>query len=149
VATRPEQIKAWKGARIDRIQGRKSLIDLERDFAAKAQTAGIVEAYLAHADNDIQIYRDNVLPRAGKEAWLKELSMDAGKWAWDPLDGTASSSGDLGYVYGLCSLTGREGGTENAPRQSMSYLRIWRRSSGGRWSIVLDLAVFIPPEKPQ
>ena len=145
VATRPDQVKTWRGAKVDRIQGRTALIDLERNFAAKALTAGIVEAYLAYADNDIRIYRDNVLPTTGKEALLKELSMAAGKWTWDPLDGAASSIADLGYVYGICDMTG--GATGDAPPESSSYLRIWRRTSGGQWRIVLDLAVPIPAEK--
>lgn len=139
VATRPDNVRIWRGPKVDRIQGRKILIDLERDFAAKAQAAGIVEAYLAHADNDIRIYRDNALPTAGKKAWLKQASMATGKWNWDPLDGTASSNADIGYVYGIEKMTGPEGG--NAAPESSSYLRIWRRTSGGKWRIALDLVV--------
>jgi ketosteroid isomerase-like protein len=145
VATRPDKVKTWTGGKVDRIQGRKTLIDLERGFAALALSAGLVEAYLAYADSDIRVYRDNVLPMTGKEALLKEASKAAGKWTWDPLDGAASSVADLGYVYGICDLTGA--GAGNAPAESSSYLRIWRRSSGGQWRIVLDLAVPIPAEK--
>ena len=145
VATRPDKAKTWKGAKVDRIQGRTALIDLEREFAAKALDAGIVEAYLAYADNDIRVYRENVLPEVGKELLLKKVSRAAGKWTWNPLDGAASSIADLGYVYGICDMTGRAG--EKAPSESSSYLRIWRRSSGGQWRIVLDLVVPIPAEK--
>jgi ketosteroid isomerase-like protein len=145
VATRSEKIRTWRGTKLDRIQGRTALIDLERAFAAQALKAGIVEAYLAFADNDIRVYRDNSLPTTGKKAWLKDLSMTTAKWTWDPLDGAASSTGDLGYIYGIGDLTG--GAAENASPESSSYMRIWRRSSGGQWRIVLDLAVPIPAEK--
>lgn len=144
VETPPDQVKTWRGAKVDRIQGSKTLLDLEREFAAKAQASGIVEAYLAHADNNIRVYRENALPTAGKEAWLKQVSTMTGKWDWDPLDGTASSIADIGYVYGIGNRTGPEGGT--ADPESSSYLRIWRRTSGGQWRIVLDLAVPIPAE---
>lgn len=145
VATRPDKVKMWKGGKVDRGQARQILIDLERDFASKALNAGVVEAYLAYADTDIRVYRDNTLPVTGKEAWLKDLSMVAAKWTWNPLDGAASSITDLGYVYGIQNITGPE--AENAAPESSSYLRIWRRTSGGQWRVVLDLAVPIPAEK--
>jgi len=145
VATRPDKVRMWKGGKVDRSQARQILMDLERDFASRALEAGIVEAYLAYADIDIRVYRDNALPVAGKAAWLKVLSMASPDCTWNPLDGAASSLADLGYIYGLGNAAGLEAG--NAAPESSSYLRIWRRTSGGQWRIVLDLAVPIPAEK--
>jgi ketosteroid isomerase-like protein len=50
-------------------------------------------------------------------------------------------TGDLGYVFGVrdgLSMDSQE------PFGSASYVRIWRKLSGGEWRIVLDLAVPIP-----
>lgn len=145
VATRPDGIKLWRGARGDWIQGRKVLVDLEHDFAEAAVGDGLMEAYLLHADKDIRVYRDNALPLVGKDALLKNVSKTSRKLKWDPIDGALSSVGDLGYVYGHAEGIGAV--EDSKPEESLSYLRIWRRTSGGQWRIVLDLAVPIPPQK--
>ena len=44
-----------------------------------------------------------------------------------------ADSGDLGYTYGIAEASGGK---------LSSYLRIWRRM-GGRWRVVVDLALEI------
>ncbi len=145
VVTRPNGIKLWRGAKVDWIQGRKILVDLENEFEETAINDGLFEAYLFHADKDIRVYRDNALPLVGKDVLLKNISKTSRKMKWDPIDGAISAVGDLGYVYGQAEAIGH--GEDATQEGSLSYLRIWRRTSGGRWRIVLDLAIPVPPQK--
>jgi ketosteroid isomerase-like protein len=145
VATRPDSIKGWRGPRVDRDMERAELLNVERAFIDKAAAAGPTEAYLQHAAEDVRLYRDNSLPLSGKAALLKKLSGDSGRLKWEPVDAVVSSIGDLGYVFGSAeTVSGAE-----KPVESSSYLRIWRKTAGGEWRIVLDLAVPVPgPKQP-
>lgn len=140
--TRSDKIKLWRGARVDRILARKILLELERNFAEKASALGLIEAYIAFADRDIRLYRDQVLPFLGKEASLKHISGVDGIFRWEPIDGAVSSRGDLGYVFGSGEILRDEG--EERTVEALSYLRIWRRTVDGQWRIVIDLCVPTP-----
>ena len=81
----------------------------------------------------------------GKAAVLKLVSSSSRKYSWGPVDAVVSSTGDLGYVFGESEGVEAD---RNAPFESSSYLRIWRKLAGGQWRIVLDLAVPVPA-KPE
>ena len=143
VATLPAGYKKWLGPRIDRDSERTVLLEEEAGFARSARAAGLAEAYLNYAADDVRLYRDGALPVTGKAAFLKLLSDSSRKYSWGPVDAVVSSTGDLGYVFGQADGVSADG---HAPFETSSYLRIWRKLAGGEWRIVLDLAVPVPAE---
>ncbi len=141
VATLPADCKRWRGRRLDRDSERGALLKEESRFAQTARAEGLTEAYIIHAADDVRVYRDGQLPVTGKAAFLKLVAGSTPKYNWGPVDAVVSSTGDIGYVFGVrdgLSLDSHE------PFESSSYVRIWRKLSGGEWRIVLDLAVPIP-----
>jgi ketosteroid isomerase-like protein len=140
-ASLPAGFKRWRGRRADRISERSMLLKEESKFAQTARAGRLAEAYVAHAADDIRVYRDGRLPVAGKVAWLKLVSSLAGRYSWGPVDAVVSSTGDLGFVFGGCDVLSPE---ESQPFGSSSYLRIWRKTAAGEWRIILDLAVPLP-----
>ena len=141
VATLPAGYKRWRGRRVDRDSERAALLKEESRFAQTARAEGLTEAYIIHAADDVRVYRDGELPVTGKTAFLKLVAGSTPKYDWGPVDAVVSSTGDIGYVFGV-----REGMSMDSQElfESSSYLRIWRKLSGGEWRIVLDLAVPIP-----
>ncbi len=141
VATLPADCKRWRGRRADRDSERAALLKEESRFAQTARAGGLTEAYVIHAADDIRVYWDGQLPVTGKAAFLKFVAGSTPKYNWGPVDAVVSLTGDLGYVFGVrdgLSMDSQE------PFGSASYVRIWRKLSGGEWRIVLDLAVPIP-----
>lgn len=57
-------------------------------------------------------------------------------YTWKPVAAATSSSGDLGYTYGLYAVTA---GHNARASETGDYLRIWRRDEGGDWRVALDL----------
>jgi ketosteroid isomerase-like protein len=51
---------------------------------------------------------------------------------WSPQAGDVSSSGDLGFTYGVYELR------TDTERQTGTYVTVWRRNKEGRWKYVLD-----------
>lgn len=79
-----------------------------------------------HATSDVRVYRNGHGPTStiGEAVGLVREESDV---EWIPQAAFVSSSGDLGYVYGV-ARTERDGG----------YLRIWRNQDG-RWKVAYDL----------
>jgi len=62
---------------------------------------------------------------------------------WRPMAAGLSAGGDLGYTYGTLEIAFP--GSAASPKETSSYLRIWKKIDQA-WRIVLDLANLIPPE---
>ncbi len=146
VMTKPDSRRPRRLVTVDKFRELNLLLKIEAEFSAKAAAEGILSAYLAYADEDIKIYRDGELPRAGTDALRDETSSFAGTQTWAPVDGDVSRYGALGFIFGTAEKRGRD---PQDPPEASSYLRIWRKNPEGIWKIALDLAIPIPPEPPE
>ena len=116
---------------VDPETARKSLLELDAGYAADSEKRGAVTAFLAHASDDVRLFREGSQPFVGKAAARAAVEARKEPVAWRPVGADASRAGDLGYVYGTFEIKGAgEGG---------NYLRIWKRQADGAWRIVLDL----------
>jgi ketosteroid isomerase-like protein len=143
VMTRKDGRRPKRLVRVDKFRELNFLLKIEAEFAAKAASDGILAAYLSCADDDIRIYRDGALPSAGMDALRREYSGFAGRQTWAPVDGDVSRYGALGFIFGTAET---RSGDPADPPAAASYLRIWRKNSGGLWKIALDLAIPSPHE---
>jgi ketosteroid isomerase-like protein len=144
VATPKSVGKAKKDAAPDLEEENLALLKAELAFANQAKAAGLAKAYPASAAEDIRFFREGSFPGAGRESLEEVLRDSSGICTWAVQEKQISLSGDLAYVYGISDCkTGTAGPT--AP-ESSSFLRIWRKSADGRWTIALDLAIPIPSE---
>ena len=122
---------------------RAQLMDAEKEFSGASAQRGAVEAFLAHADRDVRVYRDKHEPFVGKKAALRALTPLKILWTWVPAFADVSVSGDLGYSYGTYQLRDK---TAAKVVEEGNYARVWKRINGV-WKVVIDVANPLPPEK--
>jgi ketosteroid isomerase-like protein len=116
---------------------RSALLDAERELAKDAAAKGAHEALLAHADEQVRLFRPNAFPRAGKAAARDALKAQKAHVTWRAEKAGASSSGDLGYTYGAYEM--RETASDAKPSEQGHFVRFWKRTDGGKWRVVLDI----------
>ena len=121
---------------------RAELLKVDREFARRSVSKGIVDAFLAYCTDDVRFYRMNVLPTVGKKSLRTALSKQPGLLIWEPMAAQVSQSGDLGYTYGISKF--RAETQKGLATESASYARIWKKQLDGIWKFVLDIANPIP-----
>lgn len=110
------------------------LLQTDADFAETAREQGYRKAFTEYMDDDAVLLRDNHLPIIGGDAVRYVNSMNDSTFTvdWSPQAGDVSSSGDLGFTYGVYELR------TDTERQTGTYVTVWRRNKEGRWRYVLD-----------
>jgi hypothetical protein len=82
----------------------EELLKVDRDFSVRSAEAGMKQAFLDFADDSAVLLQENSMPVVGRASILNAFSgfSDTGfVLTWEPVSGDVSSSGDLGYTYGL------------------------------------------------
>jgi ketosteroid isomerase-like protein len=115
-----------------------AVMQVDRDFAARAQSAGLGAAFAEYAAADALVFRAGVGPIRGAAAIGESFSAaGAATLAWAPEAAEVAASGDLAYTWGWYTFTaGDKSSTGN-------YVSIWRLIDG-RWRYVIDLGVPAP-----
>jgi len=115
-----------------------AVMQADRDFAARAQVAGLRVAFVEYAAPDALIFRDGVGPIRGSAA-IGEAFAGAGEatLTWAPEAADVAASGDLAYTWGWYTFTAR------GKSSTGNYVSIWRMIDG-RWRYVVDLGVTAP-----
>jgi ketosteroid isomerase-like protein len=116
----------------------EEVMQADRDFAARAATAGLRAAFVEFAAPDAMLFRAGVGPIRGPQA-IGE-SFDAAASAtlvWAPEAAEVAASGDLGYTWGWYTFTA------DGKSSTGNYVSIWRRVDR-RWRYVIDLGVPAP-----
>ena len=140
-ASMPHPSRALTGPALEK--ARISLMEAEESLTRTARAGGPALAYHAHASTRIRLYRPGKLAR-GSAAASVTAAAPGEQWTWMVNDAVVSASADLGYAHGTWQ-TVRAG----ADPMAGVFLRVWRRSPGGIWTIVLDLADSNPPPTPK
>lgn len=121
------------------------LLKTDMDFSDMSVKEGMFKAFLAYVADDGVVLRDKSFPEIGKSSMEKNFS---GRYdtafilKWEPLFEMISSSGDLGYTYGLHSNTDKKTGEVTRG----TYVTIWKKQSDGSWKYVLDVGTQGLPE---
>lgn len=118
---------------------RESVMQADRDFAARAAVVGLRTAFVEYAAADALLFRAGVGPIRGREAIGESFAKSEGDTlAWAPEAAEVAASGDLAYTWGWYTFTDRGGKASTG-----NYVSIWRRIDG-RWRYVVDLGVPAP-----
>lgn len=137
------EAKTWvpKSTEIAADSGR-SYSETESAFMkALAQDEGA--AILAHAADEIRIFRRGAVPTVGKAAAQTGLGAEHGKTTRNRRGGGMSQAKDLGYAYGDYS-SDRGGAAEKG-----IYFCIWQLVNEKDWKLVADLQKKAPPPPKQ
>jgi ketosteroid isomerase-like protein len=115
-----------------------SVLQADRDFAARAAGAGLRAAFVEYAAPDAMLFRAGVGPIRGAAAIGESFAgTDEARLEWSPEAAEAAASGELAYTWGWYTFSaGGQSSTGN-------YVSIWRRIDG-RWRYVVDLGVPAP-----
>jgi ketosteroid isomerase-like protein len=111
---------------------RASLLALDSAFARTAAARGTREAMDQFADEFIRLHRPGAFPITGRRRAVAAAGRERDTPTWEPRDGGAALSGDLGYTWGAVSWN------DSAPAAPQAYyLRVWRKGKDG-WRLVLE-----------
>ncbi|HEV2904008.1 MAG TPA: nuclear transport factor 2 family protein [Pyrinomonadaceae bacterium] len=127
----------------DAAMGRSTLQDTERDFSKASVKRGAVEAFLAYASPDVRVFRNQKHPFIGRKVAVAAWTPLSIELSWTMQSADVSTSGDIGYSYGLYEMRDK---ATNSITETGNYMRVWKRVNGA-WKLILDLTDPHPPEK--
>ncbi len=113
----------------------KELLAADIAFSRMSELQGPDNAFEAYADDEAVFLRPGSYPIEGKSNVMEYYNSNSSKdvkLTWEPLKAFASSSGDLGYTYGLYHWQ-----LDTVVRKG-TYLSIWKKDKTGEWKYVLD-----------
>jgi len=100
------------------------------------------KAFLLFGDENMVMLRENSMPVVGKTAFsdlYKNFDDSQMTLVWEPLFADVSISGDLGYSYGIYTMTIK---SDSLKTEKGTYLSIWKKdpdsNRDGNWKFVLD-----------
>lgn len=119
--------------------GSEALLELDRKFSNLSREQGANKAFLTYIDEEAVLLRSNRMPIIGREKITEIYSQpDTGFiLTWEPLYGTISKSGDLGYTYGIYTTESITPEGETLINKG-TYVTIWKKDENGEWKFVLD-----------
>ena len=114
------------------------LYEIEKAFSAMSQEKGMVAAFNFYCHEDGVLLRPNSLPTVGKKSVSEILENTPDSLfllTWIPSEARISESGDLGYTYGIYTLTSNDTLT---PTVKGTYVTIWAKDEQEQWKFVMD-----------
>jgi ketosteroid isomerase-like protein len=121
-------------------QTKDELIKVDKDFSDYSALHGTKDAFLKFIDDTGVLLRKNNYPVIGKEKIIAAFfTGDDGGYTltWKPLFADISSSGELGYTYGIWNLDSKDE-KGNPVNVKGTYVTIWKKDKEGIWKFVLD-----------
>ncbi len=116
-----------------------SLVDAERQFAARSVASGIRDAFLANLAEDAIVFRPYAV---NGRKWYGERPPNPGKLTWEPVKAEISRAGDLGYTTGPWEY--REKAEDEKAVAFGNYVTVWKRQADGEWKFVIDTGIDNP-----
>lgn len=123
---------------------------VDTEFSDLSKAKGMKEAFLAYAAGDAVLLRPFNMPIEGYDDVKKFLEEGDGNFTltWVPVFADVSTSGDMGYTYGIYDFTYKdEQGVEKISKGT--YVSIWKKDGSGNWKFTLDTGnPGLEPKKP-
>lgn len=108
---------------------------IDSEFSDYSKEHGMRKAFLEYIDDDGVMMKDNALPFKGARAidFIASMNDSSVELTWEPQGGDISTSGELGYTYGIYEM---RDGSDQVERGT--YVTIWKKQEDGKWKFVLD-----------
>ncbi len=112
------------------------MIAAEISFSTLSQEKGTRKALMEYIDSNGVLLRPNTFPMVGADAvdFISQANDTAYIMVWHPKGGGIAASGELGYSYGIYSVTPKNKDTI----MQGTYVNIWKKQQDGKWKLVLD-----------
>lgn len=113
-----------------------ALMEVDRAFSKLSLEKGMKQAFLEYIDSNGILLRPNHMPIIGAGAVDFLIQQDDRNFSisWRPNGADISSSGDLGYTYGVYVVVPAEKDTAIYG----TYVSIWKKQHDGSWKFSLD-----------
>jgi len=127
---------------VDVAAEKERILKTDREFSDYSSKNGMKKAFLLFGDENMVMLRENSMPVVGKTAFknlYKNFDDSQMTLVWEPLFADVSISGDLGYSYGIYTMTIK---SDSLKTEKGTYLSIWKKdpdsNRDGNWKFVLD-----------
>jgi ketosteroid isomerase-like protein len=117
---------------------KENILKTDREFSDYSEKNGMKKAFELFGDENMVMLRQNSMPVVGKSAFIdlhKNWDDSQTTLVWEPLFADVSMSGDLGYSYGVYSMTSK---SNSLKIEKGTYLSIWKKDCNGNWKFVVD-----------
>ena len=113
---------------------KNQLLQADLAFSQLSASHGQQYAYMQYMADQGVLLRPHHDPMKESMVRLFIQMMDTSKssMTWRPTDAEVSSSGDLGYTYGVYSYRTRDSLFQG------TYVTVWKKDPDGKWKAVLD-----------
>ena len=121
---------------VEKKADKNELIAADLAFSKLSEEKGMKQAFIEYIDSNGVLLRPGEMPIIGANAidYLIQLSDTGFILSWRPDGGGISSSGDLGYTYGIYAMRPKSKDTTIYG----TYTSIWKRQKDNTWKFVLD-----------
>ncbi|MEO6452523.1 MAG: nuclear transport factor 2 family protein [Ginsengibacter sp.] len=123
-----------KTKKVNSISDKEQVIKTEEAFSDMSRRQGMKKAFIEFMDDDGILLRPYHTPIVGADAidFISGANDTSYKLTWKPSATEISSSGDLGFTYGIYLL--------NLPDTILTgtYVRVWKKQPDGKWKFTLD-----------
>lgn len=119
---------------------KKEILETEQNFALMAKEKGVAKAFLAFADDNAVLQRNNnlVIGRGAIEAYYQNQGIDENvNLNWKPEFVDVSESGDLGYTYGYYTFTFMDSTNKQVINKGVFHT-VWKKQEDGSWKFIWD-----------
>lgn len=121
----------------DKEKWKQEIIDAETNFAKLLKEKGMHDAFIAFADDEAVLMRNNNLI-IGKDAIDKRYrNLNSKNLEWKPDFVEVSNSGDLAYTYGKYNFKYKDS-LGNDQIDTGIFHTVWKRQDDGSWKFVWD-----------
>ncbi|MFA6540261.1 MAG: hypothetical protein WCT99_01560 [Bacteroidota bacterium] len=107
---------------------RGGMAETENLFHQDIAESGFSRSLKKYAANDLRLYRSGTFPAEGITRSMETAKHDTARYTFQRFGSDSSSSGDLGYSYGLQISSRHDTGT---------FVHVWRRTK--LWELVIDI----------
>ena len=111
----------------------------EYEFAQMVKSEGIASAFYHYADERAVINRGGNFIRGKnkiKEYYQNQPLTDI-QFSWSPVFVDVSSSGDLGYTYGIFTYAAKDSSGKQLEHEGIFHT-VWKKQDDGSWRFVWD-----------
>jgi ketosteroid isomerase-like protein len=132
--------------RVDVDEELTQLLETDRDFAAASLEHGAAEAFRMYLHENATLFSAGARPTAGRESIYQRMKSSDGKYelAWTPRTGEVARSGDMGWTWGVYTVTAKNADGEEEKSYG-KYVNVWRKDAAGDWKVIVDIGNESPP----
>ena len=113
-----------------------SMMATEQAFSLLSVAKGTRKALIEYIDSNGVLLRPNSFPLIAADAidFISQANDSSYTMIWQSKGGNVANSGELGYTYGMYSISPKNKDTVLYG----TYVNIWKKQLNGKWKLLLD-----------